>query len=450
MSITYGGNVPYVTEDTYIVGDPGSPKPNILLIVIDDLPRKMLETMPFTRENIAGYGANYLNSLISTPLCAASRTTLLTGKLAHNHGVWANTGPYGGWPTMAPLEPTMLPVVLDAAGYRTGLYGKYQNQWNNDWEARKVVPPGWDKFAAMIPDGGGDGAYYNYTLVGTNADEYHGNAEADYSTDVISAKAANFIANTNPDNPFFCYFSPYGTHAGFQPAERHKGTYPVTLEELNPAVNSDNSKRAPWLRNLPAVDEEKIRSIYQEQHECAMAIDEGIALLFEAIGPTRLANTLILFTGDNGLQRGEQRLMGKNVPYPGSTNVTMLARWDGYIPANESPLDIVTNADFTRTILDAAGTDMPGVDGKFVGTRTSGHVIEGMADVDGTAPGYIGWKTRNWLYMNWGQGQGEELYKTVCDKNAIENVASQYPDKVAEFRQKAVAAVQPLPPGFQL
>jgi N-acetylglucosamine-6-sulfatase len=424
------------------------PLPNILLIIIDDLPDKMLETMPFTRANIEDLGANFINGTITTPLCAASRTTLLTGKLAHDHGVWANTGPYGGWDALKQHEATALPTVMQAAGYRTGLFGKYMNGWNKDWAVNHVVPPGWHKFAAIIPDGGGDGSYYNYTLVGTNPDEYHAKAEADYSTDVVSDKAANFIANTNETTPFFCWYAPYGTHAGFQPAPRHQGTY--QSGPLNPAVNSDNSLRAPWLRNLPLVDEAKILSIYQEQFECVMSIDEGIASLFAAIGPARLANTLILFTGDNGLQRGEQRLMGKNLPYPASTNVTMLGRWDGHITPNSKPLGITTNADFVRTVLDAAGTNMPGTDGVFVGSRDSGHLIEGMADVDDSTPGWIGWKTRNWLYVNYGAGQGEELYKIICDRDALTNVASSFPDKVVELRNKTIAGCQPLPPAFVL
>jgi arylsulfatase A-like enzyme len=181
-----------------------------------------------------------------------------------------------------------------------------------------------------------------------------------------------------------------------------------------------------------------------------MSVDEGIEQIFNAIGTARMANTIVLFVGDNGLQRGEQRLMGKNIGYPGSLSVSFMARWDTHIDAGSTPVGMVTTADITKTALDAAGASMPNIDGEFFGSRTSGILVEGMADVAGEHPGWIGWRTQNWLYLNYGTGQGEELYKTICDKHAITNVASQYPDKVVELRQKAIAAAQPLPPGFSL
>lgn len=424
---------------------------NVLEIVIDDMPIDMLQTMPFTKAEIRDKGAIYPNGTIMTPLCGPSRATLFTGLFTHNHGEWANSGTNGGWSMLQPWEANALPVAMQNAGFRTGLFGKYTNGWiRNWWKANKTPPPGWDRFKAIDPDTGGDGDYYNYTLVGTGADEPHGALEADYSTDVVSAKAAQFISNTPDDQPFFCYYAPYGSHANYTPAPRHVGTYNLDDAELNPGINSDNSLRAPWLRSLPLVDLDKIRNIYTKQHECLASVDEGIAQIFAAIGPTRLADTLILFTGDNGLQRGEQRLNGKNVGYPASINVTMMARHDGVITAGTKPQELVVNADFTKQIVDAAGATMYALDGLPLGTRTSGILLEGMEGEPDNHPGFIGWKTRNWLYLNWGAGQGEELYKIICDKHAINNVAATYPDKVLEFRQKAIAAANPLPPGFVL
>lgn len=426
--------------------------PNILWVIVDDLPRDVLKSMEFTKAEIRDKGALYVNGTIVSPLCGISRASLLTGKYAHNHGVWANRGEYGGWEALAPHEPTALPVRLQAAGYRTGLFGKYTNGWvRNSFNVTGTVPPGWNRFRAIDPDSGGDGDYYNYTLVGTGNPEHHGSAPEDYSTDVVAARAAQFIANTDPSVPFFCYFSPFGTHGNFTPAPRHLDTYPVqTIDDLNPAVNSDNSLRAPWLRTKGLQDVQKILDIYKAQNECVMSVDEGIATIFEAIGEERLVNTLIMVIGDNGLQRGEQRLMGKNIGYPGSTNVPMVARWDGHIAPGTKVQEVVTNLDYTATVVDAAGASMPDLDGVVAGTNTSGVLLEGMTGEPDGHPSWIGWKTRNWLYLNYGAGQGEELYKIICDKNAITNVAAEYPDKVQELRYKATSAANPLPPGFNL
>lgn len=429
-------------------------RPNVLMIYVDDLPKQVPDRQcaPFILENIRDKGTAYPNGIIPTPLCGPSRTSFLTGKMTHNHGFWSNGGANGGWPRLEPWEPTALPVAMSAAGYRTGMFGKYINGWNNNWKATGEVPPGWDVFRAMIPDNGGDGDYFDYTVVGTEPDDHYGHLDKAYSTDVFGKMAADFIALTDSSTPFFCYFSPYGTHASYTPAPRHVGTYPrPTLEDMRPSFNSDNSKRAPWLRALPPVDADRILRVCEKQAEVLMSIDEAIDAMFTAIGPDRLSNTLILISGDNGLQRGEQRLNGKNIGYPASLQVPMYARWDGHIPSNEKDFNIVTDYDFTATIVDAAGATMiSGIDGVPLGSNTSGRLVEGNADKDSEHNGWIGWVTRNWLYLNYGAGQGEELYKVICDPSAVDNVALNYPDKVLEFRAKTIEAANPLPPTLTL
>lgn len=426
-------------------------KPNILMIYVDDLPKGTPDQKcsPFILANIRDLGAIYPNGIIPTPLCGPSRTSFLTGRMTHNHGFWSNGGLYGGWPQLEPWEPTALPVNLQNAGYRTGMFGKYINGWNKNWTATHTPPPGWDVFLAMIPDAGGDGDYFDYTVVGTSPDDHWGHADRAYSTDVFGDLAVNFLEQTDPATPFFCYFAPYGTHANYTPAPRHVGTYPATtVDDLNPAFNSDNSLRAPWLRGLPLVDQAKVFDIIQKQHEVLMSIDEAVEKMFAAIGPTRLANTLIILSGDNGLQKGSQRLMGKNIGYPASLQVPMMARWDGHIAPDTRDLNVVTDYDFTATMIQAAGATMYGLDGVPLGGTPGGRLIEGSADKDSQHNGWIGWMTQNWLYINYGSGQGEELYKIICDRDAVNNVAGQYPDKVQEFRAKALAAANPLPPGF--
>lgn len=426
-------------------------KPNVLVIFIDDLPEGVIGSAPFILNHVRDLGTNYVNGIIPTPLCGPSRTSFLTGRATHNHGFWTNGGATGGWPKLDPFEASALPVVLQNGGYRTGMFGKYINGWNKNWTATREVPPGWDVFSAMIPDSGGDGDYYDYTVVGTEPDDHWGHADRAYSTDVFAAKVVTFLEQTDPATPFFAYFAPYGTHANYTPAPRHIDTYPLPgVEDLSPAFNSDNSQRAPWLRDLPLVDVDKVLKIYQKQHEVLMSIDEAVDAFFTAIGPDRITNTLVLVCGDNGLQRGEQRLMGKNIGYPGSLNVPFMARWDGHIAANDNFLDVVTGYDQTATIVDAAGLTMSGLDGFVLGTNNSGRLVEGAADAGDPHNGWIGWMTRNWLYLNYGAGQGEELYKIICDKDAVANVALDYPDKVAEFRDKTIIAADPLPPGFVL
>src|SRR5688572_12470372 len=77
-------------------GGPEGPRPNIVYIVVDDLDRVLTRNMPSTRALIADQGVRFSNAFVTNALCTPSRSSMLTGKYAHNTGVFANTPPVGG------------------------------------------------------------------------------------------------------------------------------------------------------------------------------------------------------------------------------------------------------------------------------------------------------------------------------------------------------------------
>ena len=62
-------------------------RPNIVVIMADDMRADDLQWMPATRRLIAHEGVSFVNSFASLPLCSPSRASFLTGLYAHNHGV---------------------------------------------------------------------------------------------------------------------------------------------------------------------------------------------------------------------------------------------------------------------------------------------------------------------------------------------------------------------------
>ena len=89
-------------------------RPNILVVMTDDMNQADLQFMPKTRKLLAKRGTSFTNSITSFPLCCPSRATFLTGQYAHNHGVGGNFYPEG-WYGMAGRNNT-LATWLDAAG----------------------------------------------------------------------------------------------------------------------------------------------------------------------------------------------------------------------------------------------------------------------------------------------------------------------------------------------
>src|SRR5215208_7322314 len=109
-------------------------KPNIVFIIADDMQKGDLKYMPKTRSVLKDKGMTFQNAFVSNGLCCPARATIMRGQYAHNTGVWLNGGPdEGGWHAYRSNgnEQDNVATRLDAAGYRTGLFGKYLNGYSN-------------------------------------------------------------------------------------------------------------------------------------------------------------------------------------------------------------------------------------------------------------------------------------------------------------------------------
>ena len=78
---------------------PKSSRPNILFILTDDLDAKLgtLQYMPHLQQLMVSQGLMFNDFLIDTPLCCPSRSSFLRGQYVHNHQVYTNGPPLGGF-----------------------------------------------------------------------------------------------------------------------------------------------------------------------------------------------------------------------------------------------------------------------------------------------------------------------------------------------------------------
>src|ERR1044072_8928661 len=100
-------------------------RPNILLVMTDDMSAADLQLMPNVKKLIAKKGTTFDDAVDSFPLCCPARATFITGQYAHNHGVKGNFAPYG-WYGMKD-RGNILARWLQKDGYRTALIGKGLN-----------------------------------------------------------------------------------------------------------------------------------------------------------------------------------------------------------------------------------------------------------------------------------------------------------------------------------
>jgi N-acetylglucosamine-6-sulfatase len=72
-------------------------KPNILFILTDDMRASDLAHMPNTQNLLANQGVKFTKAWVTRSLCCPSRATILRGQYTHNHNVWVNVEPSGGF-----------------------------------------------------------------------------------------------------------------------------------------------------------------------------------------------------------------------------------------------------------------------------------------------------------------------------------------------------------------
>jgi len=337
--------------------------PNIILILTDDQDVQLSsgDYMPNVKRLLARPGTSFSNFYVPLSLCCPSRTAILRGQYPHNTGVLTNTLPFGGFEKAhaSGIESATVATLLHDAGYRTALLGKYLNGYP-ETASPTYIPPGWDEWYS--PAAGNPYTEYNYTLNENGALLVYRDTPADYLTDVIRARAVDFIkrAATTPDQPLFVYFSTYAPHEPFTPAPRHAALFPDAIAPRPPSFNEpDVSGKPDFIKSRRLLTAGEIAGIdedYRNRLRSLQAVDEAVADMLDALAATgRLSNTYVFFTSDNGFHMGEHRLLpGKYTPYETDIHVPLIVRGPG-VPAGVVRNQLAGSFDLAETFADLAG-----------------------------------------------------------------------------------------------
>ena len=404
----------------------GRLRPNLVLIVTDDQRWDTLPYMPATMDRLANRGISFTNAFSTTPTCGPSRATFFTGRYAHNHGVVENN--LALFDENASFAPR-----LRAAGYHTGLIGKYFNGYQL---TPTHVPPGWDDWRAFVESGG---AFFNYSMNINGAIVEYGSSPSDYSTDVVRGMTIDFIRQ-NRSNPFLLVVTPSAPHFPFTPAPRHLGQLD-SLPPHRPASwrEPDVTDKPPLVRflanntgpgSIPARDQLRIRQL-----ESLLSIDEAVEKMVDTLDQAGLTdNTLILYTSDHGYSWDEHWISGKSFPYDEMVRIPFVLRYPvgtEDLPAGTSLDELVANLDIAPTLTSLAGAAPPtSPDGQNLMDLFSGQpwreelVIEDSLLLFGSP--WIGLRTDHFKYVRNSTGAGpfEELYDLHVDPLELDNVAS--------------------------
>ena len=184
------------------------PRPNIIVVLLDDADVEITESMPRLRSLLIDKGTRFTAHIANTPLCGPARAVLLTGQYAHNNKVYYNNGPEGGYtPWLAGgYDDRNIGPWLHGAGYRTGLFGKYMNDFPLSLK-ETFVPKGWDDFRGVMSDR--EARNNRFTLNENGALKLYEAETGGYQTDLLGARLQDFIraSEARDDQPFFAFLS---------------------------------------------------------------------------------------------------------------------------------------------------------------------------------------------------------------------------------------------------
>lgn len=461
--------------------------PNIVILYADDMgygdlgannPTSKIPTPHLDR--LATAGMRFTDAHSSSGICTPSRYALLTGR--HHwrdfHGIVNSLGPS----VFKPGQLT-LPAMLRARGYATACIGKWHLGW--DWNAlrRPGTPPksiehGDFDWSRPIPGGPlarGFDAYFGddvinfppYTWIENDrvvaapdtmlaqgpANSLEGKwecrpgpARSDWDffkvLPTLTDRAVAFVqARRDDPQPFFLYFPLPSPHAPIIPNEEFRG-----------------------------------RSQAGAYGDFVAETDDACGRVLAALRETGLdANTLVVFTADNGAEvyayaRDERFDHWSSGPfrgikrdlYEGGHHVPFLLKWPGVTKPGAVSDALVSQVDLMATLAAAVGFDLPAdaaADSHDLLPWLTGRAAEPPRTtiVHNTNPNHYAIRHGDWLLVDgetgvmepkerlapdvWNRkhgyppedGQPVELYDLKNDVGQRHNRAAEHPDKVAEL-----------------
>lgn len=314
-------------------------KPNILLILIDDLGypavscygNKLVET-PYI-DRIAREGVRFTSGYVC-PQSTPTRACLITGQYGGRNRMWHVIPKYGFPYTRIkepeyldnlPREQFTLAEALKSGGYTTACIGKWHlSTYEND-----------GYYTYLYPE---KAHFYGFDYVNTKTDPSEYQSYGDKGVDFLTKEAIGFMEK-NTEKPFFIYLSHHTIHNPVLAPDELVKTY---REEGYPDNGLNQSVYLAAIRHL----------------------DNSVGLLLDALEKLDIEkNTIVLFISDNGgvdAQYDNYPLRyGKGSPYEGGIRVPFIVKWPGITDGGlveEAPVHIV---DIYPTLLKIAGIKKP-------------------------------------------------------------------------------------------
>lgn len=372
-----------------------SRQPNILFVMADQLSALALPAYghPLVKAPritaLADAGVVFENAYCNFPLCAPSRFSMLSGRLASAIGAYDNAAEF----------PSSIPTVahyLRAEGYRTILSGKmhfigadqlhgYEERlttdiypadfgWTPDWQ-REPTHYTWSQHMASVVEAG----------------PCRRSLQMDFDEETTwqAERKLYDLARAPDDRSFFLTVSLTHPHDPYNCRPEHWDLYdPQDIDmprvaALAPEDMDPHSRRLYYQAGMHRYDitGERIRNARHAYYGMISYVDEQVGRLLRALEDTGLADdTVVIFTADHGDMLGERGLWYKMTFFEWSCRVPLIVHW----PRRWAPHRVesgVSLVDMLPTLLDIAGASsrtgpLATVDGASLAPLLNGDTVE--------------------------------------------------------------------------
>ncbi|MFT5762017.1 MAG: arylsulfatase A-like enzyme [Polaribacter sp.] len=315
---------------------PTSNKPNILLIIADDMgldatpnyPEGSIKPNMPILQGLMNAGITFEN-FWSYPVCSPTRASILTGKYGSKTGV-LKVG------DVISTSETSLQKYMNngtSNAYATAIIGK----WHLSNSATDPITMGIDYYAGLLTGGVQSYTNWNLTENGVTANS------TDYTTTKFTDLAINWVDKQT--KPWFLWLAYNAPHTPFHLA-------PTNLHSQgNLPTDSGSIDANPTPYFMSAIE----------------AMDSEIGRLINSMTTEEKANTIIVFIGDNGspgqvAQSPYTRTKAKNTIYQGGVNVPMVVSGFGVNRVGVRESALISTTDLFSTIATMSGVSTTSIE----------------------------------------------------------------------------------------
>lgn len=429
-------------------------KPNVLMIMVDDLSVIMYSDDIYTPniDRLAKRGRNFNRAYAQSPVCNASRSSILTGKYPKDLKIWDNIPHFRG----VDASIVTIPQHFKNNGYHSVGIGKIYHNWG---QAIEGDPRSWSEpqiyhYATHFQDEYIPGRLYELhddIPKGASVQNVKVPDEA-YLDGRISNAAVNKLRELQ-ETPFFLAVGFWKPHLPYNVPKKYWDLYdrnnlpPVTysdpiqgVSELE-YIDSNEARSYSDVNNSGPIPEPKKKELRHGYLAAISYVDAQIGKVLDELEILGLAdNTIVLFLSDHGYHAGEHGQFGKWTQFEIGARVPFIISSPGMNYPGESSDNIIELVDVFPTLMDLCDLPLPKqsqfIKGKSLREELDNpdslifqnaysqiaRPISGPIEIVGSSLRNEKYRYNIWINHKSGEIIDEELYDLSNDPFFVQNV----------------------------